>query len=354
MPVVSETRPSELLLAVLLLLLPGLLVFVEGLPQARGMEANHDTSTLLQRPSTENLTGRPEVLKALFSTRTSKDVGDLPNRNKFVLGITSLWMIFPVAQGVIQWCETGIAVSQKFVIVALACCCLSSTLFWFDATRGSVLHKLDKLCAVQFVVVVGFVTAFPGSSGRALTTGVGVFLPCAMVVLFLLGDLCFKRNMYELQLWFHLLFRYVGYWWGHLLLVPAEKNFASAFVSMSIGYFGHIVYFNELARRKTLLMTEDLYWSSCAVLTLWIFICGQVHLLVSYGADARRELTSIRESVVWLSYAAGLLAAVISALQQPAVDGSRALHAYSEEIVADKDNGHERSHHCRRGCGVEN
>jgi hypothetical protein len=227
-------------------------------------------------------------------------------------------------------------VRQKFVIAALACCCLSSTLFWFDATRGSVLHKLDKLCAVQFVVVVGFVTAFPGSSGRALTTGVGVFLPCAMVVLFLLGDLCFKRNMYELQLWFHLLFRYVGYWWGHLLLVPVEKNFASVFVSMSIGYFGHIVCFNELARRKTLFMTQDLYWSSCAVLTLWIFICGQVHSLISYGVDATREWTSIRESVVWLSYGAGLLAAVISALQQPAVDAFRALHAYSEEIVADK------------------
>jgi hypothetical protein len=58
--------------------------------------------------------------------------------------------------------------------------------------------------------------------------------------------------MYDLQLSFHLLFRYAAYWWGHLLLVPAENNFLGAFVVLSVGYFGHIIGFNEVAGRRGL------------------------------------------------------------------------------------------------------
>ena len=140
-------------------------------------------------PHNENAT---EVLKALLSTKTSKDVSDLPNRNKFILGVTSLWMIMPIAHGMVQWFQDGIGVGQKAVIAALSCSCLSSTMFWFDARRGSVFHKLDKLSAVQYVVCMVFVTALPGKSGRALSTGVGTFLPLSMISLFLLGDMCFK------------------------------------------------------------------------------------------------------------------------------------------------------------------
>ena len=80
-----------------------------------------------------------------------------------------------------------------------------------------------------------------------------------MISLFLRGDMCFKRSMYDLQLSLHLLFRYVGYWWGHLLLVPAENNFPAGFVILSVGYFGHIIGFNEVAQRQGLFLMEDLY-----------------------------------------------------------------------------------------------
>lgn len=289
------------------------LTCVEGLPEARATMAttpNQDPISLLQSPAPSTKTPEAaELLKALLSTKTSKDVNDLPNRNKFILGITSLWMIMPIAHGIIQWFENGISFGQKVVIAALTGSCLSSTMFWFDARRGSVFHKLDKLCAVQYVVCMVLVTALPGQTGRRLSTGVGTFLPSSMIALFLLGDMCFKRSMYDLQLSLHLLFRYVGYWWGHLLLVPMEQNFPAAFITLTVGYFGHIIGFNEVARKRALFLTEDLYWSSCAILTLWILVCGQVHSFVSYGTDSPRQF--VQEVVIWLVYAFGLLASVI-------------------------------------------
>jgi hypothetical protein len=186
----------------------------------------------------------------------------------------------------VQWFQDGIGGRQKAVIVALSCSCFSSTMFWFDARRGTLFHKLDKLSAVQYVMCMVFVTALPGENAHALSAFLAIFLPSSMISLFLLGDMCFRRSMYDLQLLFHLLFRYAAYWWGHLLLVPAEDNFPAAFVILSLGYFGHIMGFNEVVRRRSVILTEDVYgryWSSCAILALWIIVCGWVHALVSYA-----------------------------------------------------------------------
>ena len=221
------------------------------------------------------------------ATKTSKDVSDLPNKNKFILGVTSLWMIMPIAHGMFRWFHNGVGFGQKAVIAALSFSCFSSTIFWFDAKQGALFHKMDKFGAVQYVACTALVSALPGDSGRTLSTGVGALLPLSMIALFLLGDMCFKRSMYDVQLVLHLLFRYVGYWWGHLLLVPVERNFPAALITLSVGYFGHILGLNEIARRRGLLLTENIYWTACAIAALWILVCGQMHSLVSYGTEVR-------------------------------------------------------------------
>lgn len=282
--------------SVLLVAFVSALSCAESFPKARATMAtpstNLDTISLWQSPAPSTTTpNAAEALKALLSTKTSKGFRDMPNRNKFILGVTSLWMIMPIAHGMIQWFQNGVTFGQKAVIAALSCSCFSSTMFWFDAKRGSLFHKLDKLGAVQYVVCMVLVTALPGDGGRTLSTGVGAILPLSMIALFLLGDMCFKRSLYDLQLVLHLLFRYVGYWWGHLLLVPAENNFPAAFSALSVGYFGHIFGVSEIAKRRDLFFTQDQYWNSCAILALWILVCGQVHSLVSYGTDSLRQMS---------------------------------------------------------------
>ena len=120
------------------------------------------------------------VLQDLLSTTNSKDVIDLPKRNKCILGVTSLWMILPIAHGMLQWLQGDIGVRQKvsLFIIALCCSCCSSTIFWLDARTGSLFHKLDKF--FYFICMV-FVTALPGKSGRVLSPGVCIFLPSSMI-----------------------------------------------------------------------------------------------------------------------------------------------------------------------------
>jgi hypothetical protein len=103
-----------------------------------------------------------------------------------------------------------------------------------------------------------------------------------MLGLFVAGDVFFRRRRYEHQLAFHLLFRYVAYWWGHLLLVRAEAHFARACVCVSVGYFGHIAGVCVWARGKTAQDTRDAYWVVCAALAVWVLACGELHLLVGY------------------------------------------------------------------------
>jgi hypothetical protein len=224
-----------------------------------------------------------EIFKSLFSFTNRKDVSNLPKKNKLMLGITSLWMTIPLTHGIFKWIQYEIGIGEKYLIVMLFCSCFSSLIFWFNAKSGILFHKLDKICAINYVVCIIITTTF--SDNNVLSMDICIFLLLSLIILFLLGDICFKINKYDYQLIFHILFRYIGYWWGHLLLVLEDKNFASAIVILSVGYFGHIIVFNEFIRRRHLIITKNMYWKSCAILGLWIIICGKVHLLVCYSVN---------------------------------------------------------------------
>jgi hypothetical protein len=224
-----------------------------------------------------------EIFKSLFSFTNRKDVSNLPKKNKLILGITSLWMTIPLTHGIFKWIEYEIGVGQKSLIIILSCTCFSSLIFWFDARSGILFHKLDKICAINYVICMIITSTF--SYNNVLSMDICIFLLLSLIILFLLGDICFKINKYDYQLIFHILFRYIGYWWGHLLLVLEDKNFVSAIVILSVGYFGHIIVFNEFIRRRHLIITKNMYWKSCAILGLWIIICGKVHLLVCYSVN---------------------------------------------------------------------
>ena len=225
-----------------------------------------------------------EIYKTLFSLTDRKDVSNLPKKNKLILGITSLWVTIPLTHGIFKWIQYEIGIGQKSLIVILSCTCFSSLIFWFDARSGILFHKLDKICAINYVACM-IITSIFSDNNSILSIDICILLLLSLIILFLLGDMCFKINRYDYQLIFHILFRYIGYWWGHLLLVLEEKNFASAIAILSVGYFGHIIVFNELIRRKHLIITKNMYWKSCGILGLWIIICGKVHLLLCYSVN---------------------------------------------------------------------
>lgn len=173
-----------------------------------------------------------EITRAFYYISTKsftqyKKIDDLPNKNKLILGVTSLWMTIPIAHGIVMWLQDDIDVGKKAVIVALLCSCLTSTLFWMDTRSGSLFHKLDKLSAIQYIACMVFVTTQPVKSGSTMLSRVNTFLPLSMITFFLLGDMCFKQSLYDSHLCFHLLFRYVGYWWGSPLIGSSGKQLYS-------------------------------------------------------------------------------------------------------------------------------
>lgn len=221
-------------------------------------------------------------MKSSIDLFSKKDISCLPKKNKLILGITSLWMILPLTHGICKWIQNEIGIGHKSLIIILTCSCISSLIFWFNARNDTFFHKLDKLCAINYIGCI-IITTLYQNSNKILSIDVCIFLLFSIIISFLLGDICFKIKKYNYQLLFHILFRYFGYWWGHLLLVIEDKNFSYAITILSVGYFGHIIVFNELLHRKNINITKNTYWISCAILGLWIIICGKIHLLVCYS-----------------------------------------------------------------------
>jgi hypothetical protein len=203
-----------------------------------------------------------------------KDVQELPARNKLVMGVTSVWMLLPMAHAVVGWSEGVITRGQAYVVAALTCACVASVVFWSDARGGSRMHAVDRGCAVLNVACVGLLSVCGGGE-RVVCAELQALLATAMLGLFTAGDVCFRRSRYEHQLAFHVMFHYVTYWWGHVLLVRAERHFAVVCVCVSVGYFDHITGVCSWDRGKTAAQLRYAYWGSCAALLVWVVSCGR-------------------------------------------------------------------------------
>ena len=227
-----------------------------------------------------------DALSALFSTNHEKDVQDMPGRNKHILGITSLWMTIPVCNGILTLRESWKGGTATLSLI-LTLVCLASTMFWSDPKSGPFWHKADKILAWIFGVAMVWCTVLPGE-GRNLDAVTSCTIVFSILFFFLISDFFFRKNLADLQLLAHLLFRYVFYWWSHLLLVPTEAYFWSGFLVMTVGYFGHIACMYKLLDRMTGVVHQESYWISARALLFWIYLCSIAHTHVSYPEQNSR------------------------------------------------------------------
>ena len=200
-------------------------------------------------------------LRALFSTCHELDMQDMPQQNKHILGITSLWMAIPIFYVLRTFRRTANDGTAMLAMLLMAVC-LVSTLFWSNPKGNSFLHKADKFLAWLYCVAMIWCTIQPGEGRKLDSATFGLIIVC-ILVFFLLSDVFFRMNSPGLQLLAHLLFRYVFYWWSHLMMIPAETNFLSGFLVMSVGYFGHISFMYHLIDWRSSWQQER-YWISCA------------------------------------------------------------------------------------------
>ena len=186
------------------------------------------------------------VLRALFSTNS--DIQHMPQNSKHILGVTSLWMAIPIYHGF----TTPLA-------TLLMCVCAVSTVFWSNAVGGSALHRLDKLLAWLFFAALTCDSFRRWHQGKLALLTIVLIIAC-IVTFFLLSDIFFRRNYPRLQLISHLLFRYVFYWWSHLLV---HQISLADFSVISMAYFGHIALLYQFDMTE---WQQDKYWLSCGAL----------------------------------------------------------------------------------------
>jgi|LakMenEpi03Aug12_release.lakeMendotaPanAssembly.Ray.scaffolds.fasta_scaffold140815_2 hypothetical protein len=142
----------------------------------------------------------------LFSNSSQTLWNKMPKRNKYILGVSSLWMIIPII-------NTQISNLSGL----LGAVCTASTLFWYDPRQASLLHKADKYLSLSFAFTLSGYTIidiiFYNSSIILFTT-----LSGSTLIFFNLSDYLFKQEKYNYQLIAHLSFRYSIFLWSYIIM----------------------------------------------------------------------------------------------------------------------------------------
>lgn len=161
---------------------------------------------------------------------------------RYVLGITSLWLIVPVAaafrEGIddYRW--------YRHVLLAWTCLtCIVSTLFWasLGTSYGSCLYRTDKLCAhVQFAGLLALF-AIDQACGRSCFH---MALTVPILILACYGGSRIFEVVHPndpLATASHLVFRFLGYWWTYVGLVPCPPRRGYVLANSAL-YWGHVAY----------------------------------------------------------------------------------------------------------------
>jgi hypothetical protein len=187
------------------------------------------------------------------------DIKDLYYKNKHILGVTTLWILYLI----IYTFNNNINI---IIAVLLTSICVVSTLFWSNPKSNSFLHKADKFLAYLFLIVM-------------LLYSIKIKLHIFKLIIILLSILLFYGMSYIffikeytiLQCISHLIFRYICFWWCYIIIVPNQSNLISKFIIISIGYFTHIIVLYNINLHKLN------YWFSCLLLLCWIYYCSNIY-----------------------------------------------------------------------------
>ena len=202
----------------------------------------------------------------------ARNVEDIPVQNKFVLGIGSVWMLFPLTYGIFM----PRSLPQDALLLNLLVSFCASFMLWSNPTTNSFWHVLDQLAAILFFF------------GIAMNATVSWFWPWFLltVCLYVCSYSAFQYGYYRLQLVSHLCFRFSAYWAAHWVFVPVKYHVHEtywAYFLLSITHVMHMMLLWRMAnfrfRRSYLSRTTapwEVYWrvllfSIIAVVGVMIF-----------------------------------------------------------------------------------
>ena len=161
--------------------------------------------------------------------------------SRYILGITSLWLIIPFIYGIVHIIEKK-QFNILFIILILwiGICCIISTLLGLNKL-GSFIHKLDITCArLLFIILCIYFGLDINNKINKINIKIKIIFPL-FVTLFYLGSVFLSsKNYTSLGTLSHIMFRFIGFWWCFIAVYSNIIDYKILLI-LSIGYFSHIL-----------------------------------------------------------------------------------------------------------------
>jgi hypothetical protein len=159
-----------------------------------------------------------------------------PLQYNYIIGATSLWLSIPAIVG-IKSCNTFQCNYLTLILLFNTCICMTvSTIMWSNYNKKSVIYMLDLTFAtIQFILLntLNIIT-------NAVNYYVQIIISSLILLSYFVTDLFYKREEWLFNIWFHLIFRYFGYLFCHLILINNCYDIYNIMILTTI-YYTHIL-----------------------------------------------------------------------------------------------------------------
>lgn len=160
-----------------------------------------------------------------------------PKQYDFILGITSLWLLLPASYGFVYISnphnndKIGVGILSTWTMI----CSTISTLMWKNNIKNSLLWKCDIICArTHFILLILYYAFFCNFS-----LFVQITFPLCVSICYIFATILYRKQEWLLNLFVHVIFRYIGYIWTHIGLVKHHYTL-QGIIFLSCIYYFHI------------------------------------------------------------------------------------------------------------------
>jgi hypothetical protein len=211
-----------------------------------------------------------------------------------ILGVTSLWLMMPAYYGAVTFVDTccgqNVSVSYALFSGLVGVTCVVSTLYWgwaptyriHDRFGLSLMDVADRtLAGTMFVYLC--VLVFWGQPTRSLSILMWAAFPSACLLAYAMNKLMQSKNQLGLATFSHLCFRFIGYWWTHMVLIPPERHATLTVAAITVVQWAHVTLAWGTSLRMPNFRCQRVYWRSCFALLAIISGCIVVRTMLLAG-----------------------------------------------------------------------
>lgn len=186
-----------------------------------------------------------------------------------IIGVTSLWLLFPLCFYILYYIKSknNVAITT-IAAVWIFITCMVSYFMWKDYVPNSTFHTFDIYFARGTFMFLMYLTFFVNK--HRISTRNKLLFPLGVCGFYILGCILQSYEKYDLSVWSHLMFRFIGFWWTYIQLNPVVS--LNTLVITSLMYWIHILYY-KYAVYTYYILEDNEYITSTKELLVIIVLC---------------------------------------------------------------------------------